>query len=288
MLFDARVVLAQPLLVLALLLGFLVAKGALATFAALAMRFPARVAWLAGVGLAQFGEFGFVLTRLAQSSGVLDAKAAGPLLAAGIGSMFLTPLLVRAAPHIKAGEKILGPLERLIGVRSIDERDTHERLENHILIVGYGVAGSLAARALRACQVPFVALELSADNVRRGRAEGNPVYYGDATSEEALRHAHVEHARMVVLLMNDAQAALRVVDTLRRVAPAVPVLMRTRYLGERERLFALGAKEVVAEEVEGAVEIVTRMLRRAEVPEDAIDARIREVRSDTRTEAQPA
>jgi CPA2 family monovalent cation:H+ antiporter-2 len=64
--------------------------------------------------------------------------------------------------------------------------------------------------------------------------------------------------------------------------------MRTRYLGERERLFALGAKEVVAEEVEGAVEIVTRMLRRAEVPEDAIDARIREVRSDTRTEAQPA
>jgi CPA2 family monovalent cation:H+ antiporter-2 len=288
MLFDVRVVLAQPLLVLALLLGFLVAKGALATFAALAMRFPARVAWLAGVGLAQFGEFGFVLTRLAQSSGVLDAKAAGPLLAAGIGSMFLTPLLVRAAPHIKAGEKILGPLERLIGVRSIDERDTHERLENHILIVGYGVAGSLAARALRACQVPFVALELSADNVRRGRAEGNPVYYGDATSEEALRHAHVEHARMVVLLMNDAQAALRVVDTLRRVAPAVPVLMRTRYLGERERLFALGAKEVVAEEVEGAVEIVTRMLRRAQVPEDAIDARIREVRSDTRTEAQPA
>jgi len=288
MLFDVRVVLAQPLLVAALLLGFLVAKGALATFAALAMRFPARVAWLAGVGLAQFGEFGFVLTRLAQSSGVIDAKAAGPLLAAGIGSMFLTPLLVRAAPHITAGEKILGPLERLIGVRSIDEREPHERLENHILIVGYGVAGSLAARALRACQVPFVALELNADNVRRGRAEGNPVYYGDATSEEALRHAHVERARMVVLLMNDAQAALRVVDTLRRVAPAVPVLMRTRYLGERERLFALGAKEVVAEEVEGAVEIVTRMLRRAEVPQGDIDARIREVRSDTRTESRGA
>lgn len=288
MLFDVRVVLAQPLLVAALLLGFLVAKGALATFAVLAMRFPARVAWLAGVGLAQFGEFGFVLTRLAQSSGVIDAKAAGPLLAAGIGSMFLTPLLVRAAPHITAGEKILGPLERLIGVRSIDEREPHERLENHILIVGYGVAGSLAARALRACQVPFVALELNADNVRRGRAEGNPVYYGDATSEEALRHAHVERARMVVLLMNDAQAALRVVDTLRRVAPAVPVLMRTRYLGERERLFALGAKEVVAEEVEGAVEIVTRMLRRAEVPQGDIDARIREVRSDTRTESRGA
>ena len=66
MLFDARLVLEQPLLVGGLLFGFLVAKGLLATVAAMAMRFPSRVAWLAGVGLAQFGEFGFVLSRLAQ------------------------------------------------------------------------------------------------------------------------------------------------------------------------------------------------------------------------------
>jgi CPA2 family monovalent cation:H+ antiporter-2 len=281
MLFDVRVVLAQPLLVVALLFGFLVAKGAIATLAALAMRFPARVAWLAGVGLAQFGEFGFVLVRLAQSSGVIDAQAAGPLLAAGIGSMFLTPLLVRAAPHITAGERLLGPLERLIGVRSIDERETHERLENHILLVGYGVAGSLAARALRACDVPFVALEMNVDNVRKGRAEGHPVYYGDATSEEALRHAHVEHARRVVLLMNDPQAALRVVDTLRRVAPNVPVLMRTRYLADRATLLALGARDVVVEEVEGAAEVVSTLLRSVDVPEPTIDERLRALRSAT-------
>jgi CPA2 family monovalent cation:H+ antiporter-2 len=93
----------------------------------MAMRFPARVAWLAGVGLAQFGEFGFVLTRLAQSSGVIDDAATAPLLAAGIISMFLTPLLVRAAPHITAGERLLAPLERLIGVRSIDEADEGTR-----------------------------------------------------------------------------------------------------------------------------------------------------------------
>src|SRR5687768_15738674 len=121
MLFDVRVVAAHPSLVGALLAGFVLAKGALATLAAMAMRFPSRVAWLAGVGLAQFGEFGFVLTRLAQSHGVIDEDATAPLLAAGIGSMFLTPLLVRAAPHITAGERLLAPLEKLIGVRSIDE-----------------------------------------------------------------------------------------------------------------------------------------------------------------------
>ncbi|MCK6538179.1 MAG: cation:proton antiporter [Polyangiaceae bacterium] len=284
MLFDVRVVAGQPLLVGALLLGFLLVKGALATLAAMAMRFPARVAWLAGVGLAQFGEFGFVLTRLAETNGVIDKTASSPLLAAGIGSMFITPLFVRAAPHITAGERLLAPLERLLGVRGIDAADDeHVRLEEHVLIIGYGLAGRFAARALREIGTPFVVLELNADNVRRGKALGLPVYYGDATSEEALRHAHVENARLVVLLINDPQAAQRVVDTLRRVAPGVPTLMRTHYLLERERMLQLGAREVVAEEVEGAVEVISRMLRTIEVPRNLIDDRIRAVRAETQT-----
>lgn len=284
MLFDVRVVATQPLLVAALLVGFLLAKGLLATLAAMAMRFPSRVAWLAGVGLAQFGEFGFVLTRLAQSAGLVDEAAVRPLLAAGIASMFLTPLLVRAAPHITAGERLLAPLERLIGVRSIDEADEGStELVRHVVIVGFGLAGRFAAQTLRACGIPFVVLELNADNVRRGKELGLPVYYGDATSGEALRHAHLESARLVVLLMNDPQAAQRVVDTVKRVAPGVPILMRTRYLLEREPLLRLGANDVVAEEVESAVEMIARMLRTVEVPRNVIDDRLRQIRAETQT-----
>lgn len=284
MLFDVRIVMTRPLLVLSLLAGFLVAKGTLATLAAMTMRFPSRVAWLAGVGLAQFGEFGFVLTQLAQDSGVIDEDATRPLLAAGILSMFLTPLLVRAAPHITAGERLLAPLERLIGVRSIDEADEGvATLADHVVIVGFGLAGRFAARSLGDCRIPFVVLELNLDNVRKGRELGLPVYYGDGTSEEALRHAHLEAARLVVLLINDPQAAERVVDTMRRVAPEVPVLMRTRYLLERAALVQLGARDVVAEEVEGTVEIISRMLRGLEVPRNVINAQIRAVRAETQT-----
>jgi CPA2 family monovalent cation:H+ antiporter-2 len=283
MLFDVRVVASQPLLVGGLLLGFLVAKGMLATLAAMAMRFPSRVAWLAGVGLAQFGEFGFVLARLAQANKVVDDAAVSPLLAAGIASMFLTPLLVRAAPHITAGERLLAPLERLIGVRSIDEADETRKLENHVIVIGFGVAGKLAARTLQAANAPFVVLELNADNVRRGKEMGLPVYYGDATSEEALGHAHLQEARLVVLLMNDQQAAQRVVDMLRRVAPNVPILMRTRYLAEREGLLKMGARDVVAEEVEGAVEVIARLLRSIELPRNVIESSIQAIRSETQT-----
>lgn len=284
MLFDVRVVAEKPLLVGALLLGLIVAKGWIATLAAMAMRFPSRVAWLAGVGLAQFGEFGFVLTRLGESHGIVDGNATKPLLAAGIGSMFLTPLLVRAAPHTTAGERLLAPLERLIGVRSIDEADEGEAaLEGHVVIVGFGVAGRFAALTLSACGVPFVVFELNADNVRKGKELGLPVYYGDATSEEALGHAHLADARLLVLLMNDPQAAQRVVDTAKRVAPNVPVLMRTRYLLERDALLKMGARDVVAEEVEGAVEMIARMLRWVEIPRNVIEERIGDVRANTQT-----
>lgn len=284
MLFDARLLLEQPVLVAEILLAFLAGKGLLATLAAMGMRFPSRVAWLAGVGLAQFGEFGFVLTRLAQQGGVIDERAAGPLLSAGILSMFLTPLVVRAAPHIRAGERLLAPLERLIGVRGIDQADEGKaKLVDHIIIVGFGLAGRFSALALRESGAPFVVIELNADNVRQGKAMGLPVYYGDATSEEALRHAHIESARLVVLLMNDPRASQRIVDTVKRTAPSVPVLMRTRYLVERNGLLELGARDVVAEEVEGAVEIIARMLRWIEAPRNVIDERIQRVRAETQT-----
>jgi len=284
MLFDIRVVLEQPFMVGTFLAVFLFAKGLLATLAALAMRFPSRVAWLAGAGLAQFGEFGFVLTRLAEENGVIDKQASAPLLAAGITSMFLTPLLVRAAPHITAGERLLAPLEKLIGVKGIDAAETEPLvLENHVIVVGFGRAGQLAAQTLRACNIPLVVLEMSADNVRRGKQQGLPVYYGDATSEEALKHAHVESARLVVLLINDPQAAQRVVDTIKRVAPGASILTRTRYLVERKGLMDLGAHDVVAEEIEGAVEIIARMLRTVQIPRNVIDQQLRNVRADSQT-----
>ena len=284
MLFNARVVLQNPLLVSALLAGFLLAKGMLATFSALIMRFPARVAWLAGVGLAQFGEFGFVLCRLGQSSGVVDEATVQPLLAAGIISMFLTPLLVRSAPHFMAGERLLAPLERLLGVRSIDEADEGDaHLKGHIVIVGFGVAGRSAARVLSSCGIPLVVLDLNAENVRAGKKLNLPVYYGDATSEEALSHAHLSDARLLVILINDPMAAKRVVDTARRVAPKLATLMRVHYLQECQEVLKGGASDVVAEEVEGAVEVIARMLRWLEVPRNIIDSQIARMRADTQT-----
>jgi CPA2 family monovalent cation:H+ antiporter-2 len=285
MLFDVRVVLARPVLVGAIFVGMLVGKGILATTSAFAMRFPARAAILAGVGLSQFGEFGFVLARLGRESGVVEEAALQPLLAAGIVTMFVTPLLVRVAPHVTAGERLLAPLERLIGVRQ-DEDAAPQPVSGHVVVVGYGVAGQTLTLALERSGVEHRILELNAETVRVARAVGTPITYADATSVEALEHAHVERARSVVLLMNDPAALLRVVETVRRVAPEVPIIVRARYLRDVGALEAAGATEVVPEEVEAGLEIVARVLRGLHVPRNDIDVCVEETRAQTTPSAR--
>ncbi|MBN1944362.1 MAG: cation:proton antiporter [Bradymonadales bacterium] len=283
MLFDIRLLFEHPLRVGLLLVGFVVGKAALAALSAAFMRFPARAAWLAGIGLAQFGEFGFVLITVGESAGLIDRGSTNELLAAGVLSMFITTLLIRLAPHITAGERLLSGLTRLLGVRGIEQAEQPEKLDQHVLVIGYGIAGKLVARALETCGLKYIVLELNADTVRKARAASEPVYYADATSTEVLKHAHVTTARAVVVLINDPLAVQRVTDTVRRVAPEVPLIIRTRYLGERAALESLGASDVVAEEVESSVEVLARVLRHLEIPRNLIESKIQQAREDLQT-----
>lgn len=287
MLFDLHVAAEQPVLVLGLTAAFVGGKAILAVLAAMAMRFPARVALLSGVGLAQFGEFGFVLVQVAGGAHLVEAEQVRPLLAAGILSMFLTPVLVRLSPQVAAGASLLRPLERILGARGAHEAPAREgHLADHVVIAGYGVAGRLLARALRESDIPYVIVELNAETVRKAAAEGERIYYGDICSAETLTHAGVEKARALVMLINDARAAERGAAAMRRVAPEVPVLMRTRYLQGQQSLEKL-ATEMVYEEVEGAVEMLARVLRQFDVPRNLIADRLATARAATQRSARP-
>lgn len=277
MLFDIRVVLRNPLLVIVMLTMFLVVKALIASLAAIAARMPARVAWLAGVGLAQFGEFGFVLARLGEQSGVVTEAQTSPLLAAGILSMIVTPILIRIAPRFDGGARLFASLERKSDPAGATDVPS-AGLRDHIVIIGFGVAGRFAARAVAAAGLRYTILELNADTVLFARKQGEPILYGDATSAETLTHVHIEDARAVVVLMNDPEALRRVIVTTRSLAKDVPLLIRTRYLAHRKELLALGATEVVAEEVEAGVEVISRLMTWLDVPQEDIDRKVAELR----------
>ncbi|MDX9999950.1 MAG: cation:proton antiporter [Polyangia bacterium] len=287
MLFDPKELSEHTGTMLLLLGAFLFGKGFLATIAALAMKFPLRVAVTAGIGLAQFGEFGFVLATVALGVGILSRGEMQTFLSAGILSMFITPVLLTLAPHLSAGARLLRPLERLLGARSLPESTADEEAwSDHVLIVGYGVAGSVLAHSLASVGIHYRVLELNAETVRKASEEGVPIYYADASTDEALAHAHVREARAVVVLINDDQAATRVVDAVKRLAPELPIIVRARYLGQRQGLVKLGATEVVAEEVEASLEVLARVLRRFDIPRNVIDAQVGRARASTQESAR--
>jgi monovalent cation:H+ antiporter-2, CPA2 family len=271
MLFDVRVLVAAPFTVAGLSLALIAGKALLAALAALLLRLSARGAWLAGVGLAQFGEFGFVLLRLAESHGIASTSLA-PMLNAGIISMCLTPLLIRAAPRSLWGERLVALGSRLLPIQSHDDRRSSIPLqEGHIVLIGFGLAGQLVAEVLERLKQEYIGLEMNAETVRQARALGKPLHYADATQDEALLAAHVQTASCAVVLINDPSAAHRVIDSIRRLTPDVPVVSRVRYLAEKQELLGAGAQEVVAEDLAGSMQLIEQVLRQLQVSNDTID-----------------
>ena len=282
MFFNFDVLFEQTGAVLLLLFAFLFGKGLIASLAAMFMRFPPRAAWLSGVGLAQFGEFGFVLLQLATKENVVSSEAIGPLLNAGILSMFLTPLLVYKAPHFTAGERALDPLAKLLRAKSAEELEQKTVGHNdHVIIIGYGISGQLLSSSLRTLSIETVVLEMNSDNVTLGREKGDPVFYADATSEEALGHAHLESCRAVVIMINDHGATKRVLATIDRLKVDVPIFVRTQYMTGVEDFEKFKPSAVVACEVEGGLEVLSRVLRKLEVPRNLIMREIDHARSQT-------
>lgn len=282
MFFDFQLLAEKPVEVGLLLLAFIGGKGLIAILAASFMRFPPRAAWLAGVGLAQFGEFGFIILQLAIQEGVVIENEIGTLLNAGILSMFLTPLLVYKAPHFTAGERALDPLAKLLRARSAEElEDRTVGHSDHVVVIGYGLAGRLLTNSLSRLKIEAVALEMNSDNVELGRKLGDPVYYADATSEEALGHAHVETCRAIVIMINDNQAIERVISTIARMKVEAPVFVRTQYMRGSEKLQNELPVNIVASEVEGGLEILSLVLNQLQIPRNLIIREVDQAREET-------
>ncbi len=282
MLVDWRVFAEEPLLAILIVLGLVPGKALIASLAAVAMRYPAQAAWRAGFYLAQFGEFGYVVLILAASEGLISSAEVRLIVTTGVVSIMLSRFLMHWTGEMHAGEVLLRPLERLLRARGIDEPTPHDaELAGHVIIAGFGIGGRLLTRALAQAGIPYVVLELNAETVREARGEHAHVYYGDATSSEALEHARIAHARALVLLINDPPAARIAISVAREAHPELPILVRARFVSERDGLLALGASLVVCEELESGVEMSAHVLRVLGLDPPAIRRRVGDALIDT-------
>ena len=273
MLVDLSAALDRLPLLLALTTGIVLMKTLLAAGAIRVAGYPMRVAVVGGLGLAQIGEFSFVLMDVGRANGLLAGNAFQVILAASVLTLLATPVLVACAPA--AGEWIASRLGSKTEVQ-----EENKDLKDHVIIVGFGTNGTLLARVLEAAHLKFVAIELNAQTVRLARSQGAPMFYGDATRPEILHHAGVERARVMVVAISDPQAVQRMVRLAKSLNPKLVIIVRVRQVQEIETLRRAGANAVVAEEFESAIEIFTLVLQRFHVPRNLIRAQTRLLRGE--------
>ncbi len=262
MLFDGRVIVENWSLALTLIVAIIIGKAIIAGLSGLVMRFSISVAIVAGFGLAQFGEFGFILAKSGNSLGLLSNDEMRLILAAGVITMIVTPLIIRYSPRLAARTDRMRRLQRILGARGIGEiAPVHKQMHDHIVVVGYGVGGQVLAEALKVEKLPFIVIEMNADLVREARHSGMPAYYGDIAGLETIEQASVRSARALALMINDPRAVERALVTIKRLAPDVPIYMRGRRLQNVPFLKKLGAKLVIVEEVEAAIAMLGKILK---------------------------
>ncbi len=280
MLLNTEIVFQQPLLIFAIATAILLIKTSMATLATLALGMSLRASFLAAIALSQVGEFSFVIAKVGLDNGIGSNDYYQLFLAVSIFTMAVSPALIRSSSILVHWLMQLPlPQQMKLGFGGQQE-EIKIFLNNHVVIIGFGVAGRNLARTLKAAKIPYIVLEMNAETVRRERAKGEPIHFGDATHESVLHFTHVSHARLVAVLINDPVAAIRIAKVVRQLNENTYILARTRYLQEAELHYQLGVNEVVADEFGSSLEVAFRVLQSCNVPADIIQEQLDQIRAD--------
>jgi CPA2 family monovalent cation:H+ antiporter-2 len=199
-------------------------------------------------------------------------------LGAAIVTMLASPFLVSAAPAF--ADWLISKRTAFTMEFATREIRMARPLEDHVVIVGYGLNGRNLTRALRSAGIPYAVLDSNGQRVRQARLDREPIFFGDGTRGEVLERMGIRRARVLVFAIASHQDEKRGIVVARNLNPKIHVVARTRYVRDIEELYALGANEVVPEEFETSLEIFARVLRRFSVPETRIREQAEEARRD--------
>jgi glutathione-regulated potassium-efflux system ancillary protein KefC len=214
---DFGLLVDQPVLILGLV-ALLVAIKAAVMFG-VAKLFGNRTgdSALIGLGLAQGGEFAFVLFAFAQGAGVIPAAVTAPLTVVVALSMAITPLLLMAGQTL---------MTRLDATKAAERAPEIEQGHYDVIIAGYGRFGQVVGRMLSANGFAVSVLDHDGDQVELLRAFGRKVNYGDATRLDLLRIAGAGEAQLLVVAIDDAEKSLELVETARKAFPNLKIVAR--------------------------------------------------------------
>ncbi|MCB9783682.1 MAG: cation:proton antiporter [Candidatus Omnitrophica bacterium] len=207
---------------------------------------PVSTCLATGICLAQIGEFAFVLGAIGLEGKVISEATYQLIVSTAIVSLFITPFLI---PHsLKLGVRIASWIPGASG--EVDRQSGSEGFHPDAVMVGFGPAGQIAARALMDHAVKVLVLDLNHDGVKKAREFGFEGQVGDATHPEVLEHAHIETARIVVITIPHQKSALEILGHVRDLAPQAHVVVRSRYQRYTNDIVMAGTHAVFGDEEE--------------------------------------
>jgi monovalent cation:H+ antiporter-2, CPA2 family len=262
MLLDPRILVDEPAKLAAVTAIVVLGNPLAAMLLVLAFRYPLNSALMVGAGLAQIGEFSFILAVLGVSLGLLPVEGQSLVVAAAILSISLNPLLFSALRPAHAWltrhwsfarrlETSPDPLAEL-------PMTTAERfLAGQVVLVGYGRVGRRIAAALDRHGVPYVVAEQNRERVEALRRRGTAAVLGDGSQPSVLIQAHIAHAGMLIIATPDTLSVRRMAEIARTLNPQIEIVVRTHSEEEAELL----AREQIGTVFYGEQELATSMIR---------------------------
>lgn len=257
---DIQLLLSQPVLILAGVIGLFALK--IAIIAPLAKLFG--LSWPRAIEtaflLGQAGEFAFVIIAAARAGGAIPQDTANFMLIVTALSIFITPLIASLGGRVAAH----------IGSEASRQTPPAEAATEtgHVVIAGFGRVGQTLADILSAQEIAHVGVEGEAALVRSLRDEGRPVHYGDASSQQVLASVGAANAAAIVVTISDTSAAERIVGEVKRAWPHIPVYARARDGDHARRLHAAGASLASPDSIEAALQLSEAVLNSVGVPDD--------------------
>lgn len=289
MLFDPAFVLREPAMLAAALGIILVVKPVAALLIVALLGHSVRTGLTVALGLAQIGEFSFILGSLAVEHGLMSDVGQNLLVASAIISITLNPLLFGSLPGIESWLRSRPAVWRLLNARA--ERRARRALREPQpeagfsepsgrmgLVVGYGPVGRAVQRLLHDAGMRTVVIDQNLDTVLLLRNEGQAAIFGDAAREAILEQAGARRASHVVVTVPHASVRASVAAAARNLNPDARVFVRARYLREREELERAGATAAVFEEAEAAVALARLVLADTGVHRDAAERKVSDLR----------
>ncbi len=299
MLFEPGVLFEQPLMVLGALAVILLIKPLAALSVVLVSGYSLRAALTVALGIAQISEFSFILASLAWQHDLMTASGRDVIVAAAIISITINPIIFRQLPNIQhwlenkswLAKRLHQRVARLATASGVDVSATSSpgaADQPRAMVVGYGPVGRTVLSVIEEAGIETLVMDLNMDTISALLKEGRTAVYGDASNPRVLEEAGLSRVTHLVVTIPDESQRAAIITAARSVNEHIQIVVRARYLREREELESNGVTAAVFEEAEAAIALARLVLADTGVQRDTARRKLEEIRFRLALETFPA